>query len=114
MVIELLVRFVVGGLVVSAFALICDLLRPKSFAGIFSAAPSVACATLGLTYVTKGPSVVALEGSFMMAGAVALAVYGLVTGRLLLRIHGGAARVAVPALGVWLLVAFGLWAVFAR
>ena len=44
---EYLVRFLVGGVVVSAFAMFGDVLRPKSFAGLFGAAPAVALATLG-------------------------------------------------------------------
>ena len=32
---EILIRVLIGGTVVSAFALLGDLLRPKSFAGIF-------------------------------------------------------------------------------
>jgi Protein of unknown function (DUF3147) len=39
------VRFVAGGLIVSLFAVLGDVLRPKSFAGLFGAAPSVALAT---------------------------------------------------------------------
>jgi hypothetical protein len=38
---EILLRIVIGGAVVSAFAILGDLLKPKSFAGIFGAAPSV-------------------------------------------------------------------------
>lgn len=36
---EYVVRFLVGGVVVSAFAMLGDVLRPKSFAGLFGAAP---------------------------------------------------------------------------
>jgi hypothetical protein len=35
---EYVVRFFLGGLVVSAFAMLGDILRPKSFAGLFGAA----------------------------------------------------------------------------
>jgi hypothetical protein len=42
---EYVVRFLVGGIVVSAFATLGDILSPKSFAGLFGAAPSVALAT---------------------------------------------------------------------
>jgi hypothetical protein len=35
---EYVVRFLVGGVVVPAFAMLGDLLRPKSFAGLFGAA----------------------------------------------------------------------------
>jgi uncharacterized protein DUF3147 len=48
---EYLVRFIAGGLAVSAFALLVDVLRPKSFAGLFGAAPSVALATLAIAIV---------------------------------------------------------------
>ena len=41
---EILARFVIGGVVVSVFALIGDVIKPKSFAGLFGAAPSVALA----------------------------------------------------------------------
>jgi hypothetical protein len=45
---EYMVRFIVGGLLVSLFAIIGDVVRPKSFAGLFGAAPSVTLATLGI------------------------------------------------------------------
>ena len=32
---EYVIRFLVGGIVVSAFAVLGDILRPKSFAGLF-------------------------------------------------------------------------------
>jgi hypothetical protein len=35
---EYVIRFFLGGMVVSAFAMGGDILRPKSFAGLFSAA----------------------------------------------------------------------------
>jgi hypothetical protein len=44
---EYMVRFIVGGFLVSLFAIIGDVVRPKSFAGLFGAAPSIALATLG-------------------------------------------------------------------
>jgi hypothetical protein len=42
-------RFLAGGIAVSAFAALADALRPKSFSGLFGAAPSIALATLVLT-----------------------------------------------------------------
>jgi hypothetical protein len=42
---ELFIGFVVGGTLVSFFAVLGDLLKPKSFAGLLGAAPSVALAT---------------------------------------------------------------------
>jgi len=52
--IEYLLRFIVGGVVVSAFVMLGDVLRPKSFAGLFGAAPSVALATLGIAVYQHG------------------------------------------------------------
>jgi hypothetical protein len=51
---DLILRFVIGGIVVSAFAALGDVLKPKSFAGLFGAAPSIALATLGLTIAANG------------------------------------------------------------
>jgi hypothetical protein len=59
--IDLLLRFVIGGLVVCAFALIGDLFKPKSFGGLFGAAPSVAIATLALAVHKDGSSYAALS-----------------------------------------------------
>src|SRR5437588_36101 len=108
MLIELVLRFIIGGIVVSAFAVIGDVLRPKTFAGIFGAAPSVALATLGLTFISKGPAVVGIEGRSMLAGAAALVCYGFCTSRILLRNHTNVTMVAAFSTGMWLLVAFGL------
>ena len=51
---EILVRAALGGMVVSAFAVLGDILKPKSFAGRFAAAPSVALATLSLAVMQHG------------------------------------------------------------
>ena len=61
-------RFLAGGIAVSAFAALADTLRPKSFAGLFSAAPSIALATLLITLSQKGAAFVALEGRSMIVG----------------------------------------------
>jgi hypothetical protein len=66
---QLLFRFVVGGIMVSFFAFLADLLKPKSFAGLFGAAPSVALATLGLTILKDGKLYAATEARSMIVGA---------------------------------------------
>ena len=43
---EILLRFIIGGTVVSSFAIVGDIFKPKSSAGLFGAAPSVALANL--------------------------------------------------------------------
>src|SRR5215475_3331624 len=75
---QIVFRFLVGGLVVSLFAALADTLKPKSFAGLFGAAPSVALATLGLTIAVDGKSYAAVEARSMLAGAAAFFLYAIV------------------------------------
>ena len=83
--IPILIRFLVGGAVVSGFAIIGDVLKPKSFAGLFGAAPPVALATLDLTVATEGPSYAATEARSMMAGAVAFFFYASLVSWIMMR-----------------------------
>ena len=85
---EHVIRFLAGGLVVSLFA--ADVLRPKSFAGLFGAAPSVALATLTLAFWKHGGGYVATEGRSMIIGAIALAVYSFLVCQLLMRVRSSA------------------------
>jgi hypothetical protein len=106
---EYVLRFMVGGVVVSAFAMLGDMLRPKSFAGLFGAAPSVALATLGIAVHRYGADYAAQQTWAMTAGAIALAVYGVVVCQLLIRARLRAAPATLLSLVVWLIVAFGLF-----
>jgi uncharacterized membrane protein (GlpM family) len=108
---EYVIRFVVGGLVVSAFATLGDVLRPKSFAGLFGAAPSVALATLGIALYQHGADYAVVQSHAMIAGALALAVYSVVVCQLLMRAQLRATVATVLSVVVWLIVAFGLLAV---
>jgi hypothetical protein len=72
---DYLLRFLAGGAVVCAFAAFGDALRPKSFAGLFGAAPSIALATIPITLSQQGAPFVAIEGRSMIVGALALAAY---------------------------------------
>jgi hypothetical protein len=105
---EYVIRFVVGGIVVSALAMLGDVLRPKSFAGLFGAAPSVALATLGIAVYRQGSAYAALQSHAMMAGAIALAVYSVVVCHLLVRTRLRATPATLVSLVVWLMVACGL------
>jgi hypothetical protein len=73
---DLLVRFLLGGTVVSVFAAIGEVFEPKTFGGLFGAAPSVAIATLALTYVQRGPTAIVISVHWMAVATVALVVYG--------------------------------------
>lgn len=105
----MLTRMVVGGLVVSAFALLGDLLKPKSFAGLFAAAPSVALATMVLTVLEDGKKFVSMEARSMLVGAVAFALYALTVSRLLIRGRRNVLPVTVLAMVLWFVCAFGLF-----
>jgi hypothetical protein len=71
----MLLRFVIGGGIVSFFAVLAEIFRPKSFAGLFSAAPSVALANLGITIARHGKIYAAAEAHTMLFGAVGLLLY---------------------------------------
>jgi len=111
---QLVFRFIVGGLVVSFFAVIGDGLKPKSFAGLFGAAPSVALATLALTVFKDGKDYAALEARSMILGAICFLVYCCVCMRVLAKREAGAATVTIFSLALWLACAAGLWAAFLR
>jgi hypothetical protein len=68
---DTLLRFVIGGAMVSAFAILGDLFRPKSFPGLFGAAPSLALATLALTISSEGRVYGAVGARAMIGGAIA-------------------------------------------
>lgn len=109
---EYLVRFIAGGLIVSAFAILGDMLRPKTFAGLLGAAPSVALATLSIAVVQHGPQYAAAESWTMIYGAIALACYSLAVCHLLMRFRLAALPATIAAFAVWLVVAFSLLARF--
>lgn len=106
---QILIRFVVGGAVVSVFAAMGDTLRPKSFAGLFGAAPSIALATLGLTIATEGASYTATESRSMIAGALAFFAYASFVSWIMMRYQFNALLVTAAAIPLWLGVAFGAW-----
>lgn len=98
---DLVWRFLLGGVLVSAFALIGDVLRPKRFAGLFAAAPSIALATLALTVAQSGRSVAATEARSMLLTAFGFVLYACVVRLVLARGRWSALLVSLSALGVW-------------
>jgi uncharacterized membrane protein (GlpM family) len=107
-------RFIVGGLVVSLFAAFGEAVKPKSFAGLFAAAPSVAMATLGLTIVTEGKLFASTEARSMIVGAIAFFAYAWLTMEVIMKfkLHAGAA--ATWMLAAWMICAIGIWSVIFR
>jgi hypothetical protein len=111
---EALFRVLVGGAVVSGFSILGDIFKPKRFAGLFGAAPSIALATLALTVSKEGRAFAATEARSMIAGAIAFLAYSIAVCWLLIK-HKPRALLATGSLiGLWLFVAFGLWLLLLR
>jgi hypothetical protein len=108
---EYAVRFLAGGLIVSAFAVLGDVLRPKSFAGLFAAAPSVALATLTIALVKNG-TYAAIEARSMAWGGIAFLLYAFLVCHLVMRFRFSALAATSSMLVVWLIAALSLERVF--
>ena len=111
---EFIYRLAVGGLVVSVFAFLGDACKPKTFAGLFSAAPSVALATIALTVATKGKVFASIEARSMIAGAIAFLVYAWCTCQCMMRYRMRASVAATGCIAIWGATAFGLYFVALR
>ncbi len=70
---------------VCVFAALGEILQPKSFAGLFGAAPSVALTSLAIAAYRQGSVFAAAEARFMAAGAIAFLVYAWLCSRALMR-----------------------------
>ncbi|HEY1993131.1 MAG TPA: DUF3147 family protein [Edaphobacter sp.] len=106
---EFVLRFLIGGAVISAFALLGDVLRPKSFAGLFGAAPSIALATVGITIAHHGKEYAATEARSMLLGAIAFCVYAYAVSQALVRLRRSTMATTVVLMPVWLGVSLGLY-----
>jgi uncharacterized membrane protein (GlpM family) len=108
-VVTVVVKSLLGGVLVLAFAAMSETLKPKRLAGILAAAPSVAIAGLAVGAAGKGPADQAVAAHAMIAGAVALAVYAAVA-VVALRQWGVGKGVIVAGVA-WLIVAGALYPV---
>src|ERR1700735_1812711 len=106
---ELVIRFLVGGALVSAFAAVGTILKPKSFAGLFGASLAIALATLILTARRDGPVYASMEARSGIVGAVAFCAYAYSVMKFVARRKSDAKIPTYAFLLVWFLVAFGLW-----
>jgi len=85
-----------------------DVLRPKSFAGLFGAAPSIALVTLALTICAKGLDDATMEARSMMFGSVALCFYSFGVCHLTGQRRVAALLATAMMLPLWLGCAFAL------
>lgn len=94
-----------------AFALLSDVLKPKAFSGLFSAAPSVALASLSLTTAMMGSTKAAQSALAMVAGAIGLIVFCVVAA--LLEKKTGAIAGSAVAWVSWMVAAgIAFWVLF--
>ncbi len=105
----MLFRFLIGGAVVSAFSALGDTLKPKSFAGLFGAAPSVGLETLALTISTDGASYASTEARSMIAGAFAMFVYASLVLWVMFKYKLPALLISTSLITAWLVASFGIW-----
>lgn len=99
----LVTRAVFGGTMVVVFSLVGEVVKPKRFAGVFGAAPSVALANLALVAAVQGVPKALVESRGMIVGGVAMVVactVGIGSVRRLRAVRG-----AVVMLLAWLAVA---------
>lgn len=108
---ELVARFLIGGAFVSFFAVVAEVFRPKSFAGLFGAAPSVALATLAITIGQKGKAYAAIEAHFMIFGAVAFCCYAMTACWILRRYKPAALTATLALLPIWFAVSLAAWSI---
>jgi hypothetical protein len=108
---EMLARFLIGGAIVSFFAVLAEIFRPKSFAGLFGAAPSIALATIGITIATHGKRYAATEARSMIFGALAFLCYASATSWLLKSYKPGALTATLALIPIWFGVSFAFWLV---
>jgi uncharacterized membrane protein (GlpM family) len=106
---DLVLRFLLGGAVVSVFAAIAELFQPKSFSGLFGAAPSVAITTLTLTYLSDGAEATATAARWMLVATPAMLVYSACCVATCRHPRVPVWLGALASWLVWLAAAFGLY-----
>jgi hypothetical protein len=105
---ELVFRFLIGGSVVSIFAALAEIFSPKSFAGLFGAAPSIALATIGITIAHYGKAYAGTEALSMLFGATGFFCYASAASWILIRLKFSAQAIALALLPVWFSVSAAL------
>lgn len=106
---EFLTRFLIGGIMVSFFSVLAEIFRPKSFAGLFGAAPSIALATIGITIAHHGRPYAAVEARSMIFGAIAFLLYAACVCWMLIRFKRRALVATIALMPVWLVASCAFW-----
>jgi uncharacterized membrane protein (GlpM family) len=111
---DIMLRFLIGGMVVSVFAILGDMIKPESLGGVFAAAPTIALATLSLTLHKHGAAYIGTEARSMVAGATAFFVYACLVSFILMRWRPKSITAAIALLPVWFATAGVLWTLWLR
>ena len=111
---EMIARFVIGGAIVSFFAVIAEVCRPKSFAGLFGAAPSVALTTIGIAILQHGKGYADTEARSMILGAIAFFIYAAIVSWILMRHKMRALSATAGLLPLWLGASLALYFLTSR
>ncbi|MHB8540171.1 MAG: DUF3147 family protein [Candidatus Acidiferrales bacterium] len=111
---QIVLRVLIGGSAVSVFSVLGDLFEPKSFSGLFGAAPSIALATLSLTVMADGKAYASVEARSMMVGTAAFFLYASAVCWLMMRKRWPAKLAGSVSMLVWFAGAFGIWFAFLR
>lgn len=106
------VKALLGGLLVSGFALLGKVLRPQWFAGLFGAAPSIALASLTITVLDQGHRDASLAAFGMVFGAMGFVAFSVASRPLLPRWHAVLASTAGCLL--WAGIALGSYGLATR
>lgn len=101
-----------GGTLVVAFSGLGDVLKPRAFAGLFGAAPSVAVASLFVTVMASGAARAVVSSRGMVAGAAGMVAYCVAASALVKRF--GALAGSVLAYLAWIVTAVAAWWLFIR
>jgi Protein of unknown function (DUF3147) len=104
-VVTTVVQAVAGGVLVVAFALVGQALEPKRFAGLFSAAPSIAIAGLVVTVLDLGDRAASSAAVGMLVGAAGFVAFSVVVRPLMARMSAVAA--SLVGCCAWIVVAVG-------
>jgi uncharacterized membrane protein (GlpM family) len=108
----LFLKALASGVLVVAFSLIAEVVRPKSFAGLFGAAPSIAIVSLIIVESSKGAHAARAQSFAMIFGALALACYCITATGAVARF--GARRGSIAAFAAWFAVAGASWGLVLR
>jgi uncharacterized membrane protein (GlpM family) len=105
---EVVGRFLLGGSCVALFAVAGAAFKPKTFAGLFGAAPTVALVSLSLAFDEHGSEYVGQISHAMILGALALLGYSAICLASIGRPHVSVLLASVLSWGAWGLLALAL------